>query len=91
MTPRRVTAWGLIAGVSIADQKEMTPGFLCDLYVLRRAYDDEQHGITREKDDHDLTDEDAELFDHIDEIKEAEKTGGWTYAEGNQDHADGGR
>lgn len=27
----------------------MTPGTLCDLYVLRQRYDDEQHGIKRER------------------------------------------
>ncbi len=71
--------------------QQLTPGFLCDLFVLRRAYDDEQHGITRETDDHDLTDEDAKLFDHYDEIAAAEKEGGWVYAEGNQDNDRGGR
>ena len=81
-----MTAWGLIAGVGLREQEELTPGFLCDLYVLRRGYDDEQHGITRETDDHDLTDEDAELFDHIDEIREAERRGGWTYAERDQNN-----
>lgn len=73
----------MIAGVSITEQRELTPGFLCDLFVLRRAYDDEQHGIRREDDDHDLTAEDAALFDHYDEIAAAEKDGGWEYAEGN--------
>lgn len=56
---------------------------MCDLFVLRRGYDDEQHGITRETDDHDISDADAELFDHYDEIAAAEKEGGWSYAEGN--------
>lgn len=77
MTPRTVTAWGLIAGVSLTEQGEMTPGYLCDLYVLRRAYDDEQHGVVRERDDHDISDEDAAMFDHYDEIAAAEKRGGW--------------
>ena len=53
------------------------------MFVLRRGYDDEQHGITRETDDHDISDADAELFDHYDEIAAAEKEGGWSYAEGN--------
>lgn len=61
----------------------MTPGFVCDLFVLRRAYDDEQHGITRESDDHDISDADAALFDKYDEIAAAEKEGGYAYAEGN--------
>ena len=61
---------------------------MCDLFVLRRGYDDEQHGITREIDDHDLTDEDAVLFDHYDEIVAAEKEGGWEYGKGNQNLSD---
>ncbi len=73
----------MIAGASLTEQKELEPGYLCDLFVLRRAYDDEQHGIRRENDDHDLTDEDAAMFDHYDEIAAAEKDGGWDYAEGN--------
>ncbi len=72
-----MTAWGLIAGVSWTEQQELTPGFLCDLFVLRRGYDDEQHGIVREQDDHDIDSEDAKLFDKYDEIAEAEKKGGW--------------
>lgn len=87
MTARTVTAWGLIAGVSWSEQQELTPGFLCDLFVLRRDYDDEQHGITRVEDDHDLTEEDEELFDHYDEIVAAEKEGGWVYAERDQNNA----
>jgi hypothetical protein len=27
---------------------EMTPGMIVDLYIWRRAYDDQQHGIKRE-------------------------------------------
>lgn len=77
MTPRTVTAWGLIAGVTLTEQQNVTPGFLCDLYVLRRKYDDEQHGISRDTDDHDIDAEDADLFDHYDEIAAAEKEGGW--------------
>ena len=46
---------------------------MCDLFVLRRAYDDEQHGITRETDDHDLSAEDEAMFDHYEEIAAAEK------------------
>ena len=64
---------------------------MCDLFVLRRGYDDEQHGIIRETDDHDLTDEDAALFDHYDEIAAKEKEGGWTYAERNKNDAGGRR
>lgn len=54
----------MIAGVSLTEQKELKPGFLLDLYVLRRAYDDEQHGIKRgDKDDHDIGEEDEAEFD----------------------------
>ena len=72
-----MTAWGLIAGVSYEAQKELTPGFLCDLFVLRRSYDDEQHGIIREQDDHDIDSEDEKLFDRYDEIAAADQKGGW--------------
>ena len=78
----------MIAGVTLTEQRTLAPGFLCDLFVLRRGYDDEQHGITREVDDHDLTDEDAALFDHYDEIAAAEKEGGWEYGKGNQNISD---
>ena len=72
-----------MAGVSLTEQIDLTPGYLCDLFVLRRNYDDEQHGITRVEDDHDIDSEDAALFDHYDEIAAAEKKGGWKDAEGN--------
>lgn len=75
--------------MTLTEQAELEPGFLCDLFVLRRNYDDEQHGIRREKDDHDLTAEDEALFDHYDEIAAAEKEGGWRYAEGDQNNAGG--
>lgn len=61
----------------------MTPGELCDLFVLRRGYDDEQHGIVRETDDHDISDEDAAMFDHYDEILAEEQKGGRKDAEGD--------
>ena len=63
MTYRAVSAWGLIAGVTLQEQEALRPGFLLDLFVLRRAYDDEQHGITRKKDDHDISAEDRAMFD----------------------------
>ena len=54
----------MIAGVSLTEQKELKPGFLLDLYVLKRAYDDEQHGIKRGgDDDHDIGDEEEAAFD----------------------------
>ena len=62
MTYRAVTAWGLIAGVSYTEQRDMPPGKLLDLYVLRRAYDDEQHGLKRGEDSHDISQEDEDAF-----------------------------
>lgn len=63
--------------------EELSPGFVCDLFVIRRAYDDEQHGIVRERDDHDISEADEKLFDRYDEIAAAEKEGGLPCAEGN--------
>ena len=40
----------------------MPPGKLLDLYVLRRAYDDEQHGLKRGEDSHDISQEDEDAF-----------------------------
>lgn len=57
-----MTAWGLIAGLQLAEMRSLRPGFVCDLFVLHRNYDDEQHGIRRRSDDHDLSDEDAEML-----------------------------
>ena len=61
----------------------MTPGFLCDLFVLRRGYDDEQHHIVRETDDHDIDASDEEAFAHYDEIVAADQKGGWSSAQGD--------
>ena len=49
MTPRTVTSYGLIAGVGYTEMRTLAPGLLCDLYVLRMRYDDQQHGIKRKK------------------------------------------
>ena len=73
----------MIAGVTLTEQRTLAPGFLCDLFVLRRGYDDEQHGIVRETDDHDLSAEDEAMFDRYDEIKAAEERGDWYHAEGD--------
>lgn len=75
----------MIAGVSLTEQRELEPGFLCDLYVLRRDYDDEQHGVVRASDDHDIDAEDYALFDHYDEIAAAEKNGGLSVNGGSGD------
>ena len=53
LTWRRVTAWGLIAGLSVTDQREMIPGMVLDIYLCRQDYDDEQHGIRRKGREHD--------------------------------------
>ena len=58
----------MIAGVSLTEQKELKPGFLLDLYVLRREYDDEQHGIKRgDSDDHDIGDDEEAAFNEDEE------------------------
>lgn len=49
MTFRRVTAWGLIAGLPYDRLPLMAPGLICDLYIYRQRYDDTEHGITRKK------------------------------------------
>ena len=46
---RQVTAWGLIAGLTYTETRRMTPGAVIDLFVYRRRYDDEQHGIKRKR------------------------------------------
>lgn len=64
MTFAAVTAWGLIAGVSLEEQRTIRPGLLLDLFVNHRAYDDEQHGIKRgDDDDHDIDAEDLDDFE----------------------------
>lgn len=59
-----MAAYAVIAGIGIGDMRPLLPGFVCDMYVQKRAYDDEQHGIQRERDDHDA---DAEDFEEIEE------------------------
>ena len=49
MTLRTVYASGLIAGLTYAEMTRMQPGFVIDMYMARRRYDDEQHGIRRRK------------------------------------------
>lgn len=66
----------MIGGVSLTEQRALTPGFVLDMYTLRRAYDDEQHGIERKKDDHDISDEDRALFEED------------AHGEGDQDQPD---
>jgi len=49
MTARTLYSYGLIAGMSMRDMKREKPGFILDMYKKRMAYDDEQHGIRRDK------------------------------------------
>ena len=41
-------AYGLIAGLSMAETLSAAPGLVIDLFCTRRDYDDQQHGIKRE-------------------------------------------
>lgn len=70
----------MIAGLSYAETRVTRPGAMLDLFVLRRSYDDEQHGIKRvKKDDHDISAEDEAQFE------EGSGDGGT----GDQDHTGG--
>ena len=40
--------WGLVAGLTYSEMCEMSPGMIVDMYIWRRAYDAQQHGIRRE-------------------------------------------
>ena len=51
---RRTAAWGLIAGISLAEQEHLAPGVVIDAFVMRQEYDDTQHGIKRKKREDDL-------------------------------------
>lgn len=41
--------YGLTAGLRYDEMGPMPPGLICDMYVMRQRYDDEQHGIRRKK------------------------------------------
>ena len=49
MTSRRMIHYGLTAGLTYSEMRLMPPGLICDLYVMRQVYDDDQHGIRRKK------------------------------------------
>lgn len=53
MTYRTVASFGLIAGIALAEMRRHTPGFVIDMYLMRRKYDDEQHGIKRKREEPD--------------------------------------
>lgn len=42
-----IVSWGLIAGLSLPEIHRMRPGAVMDLFLYRRIYDDQQHGILR--------------------------------------------
>lgn len=44
---------------------ELRPGMVIDLFFVRRAYDDEQHQLRRQTDNHDITAEDIAAADEI--------------------------
>lgn len=39
----------MIAGASYTETRSMSPGLLCDLYIYRQHYDDQQHGLKRKQ------------------------------------------
>lgn len=47
MTARKYIGYGLIAGLSLEETLAAAPGFVADMYIMRRKYDDEQNGIKR--------------------------------------------
>ena len=49
MTYRQVVSYGMIAGLSLDEIMRTPPGMIIDLYLYRREYDDEQHGLVRKK------------------------------------------
>ena len=42
-----VVSWGRVAGLRLEEIHRMKPGAVMDLFIYRRNYDDQQHGITR--------------------------------------------
>jgi hypothetical protein len=42
-----VLSLGLIAGLRVEEIHQMRPGQVVDLFIYRRNYDDQQHGIRR--------------------------------------------
>lgn len=42
-----VVSYGLTAGLRLDEINRMRPGAVLDLFVYRRNYDDQQHGIKR--------------------------------------------
>lgn len=44
-----VLHFGLVAGLAYHEMGPLAPGLICDLFVMRQHYDDQQHGIKRQK------------------------------------------
>ena len=44
-----VLHFGLVAGLAYHEMGPLAPGLICDLFVMRQRYDDQQHGIKRQK------------------------------------------
>ena len=44
-----MVSWGLTAGLRLEEINRMKPGTVMDLFIYRRNYDDQQHGIVRER------------------------------------------
>ena len=42
-------SYALIAGLSYTEAQDMKPGMIMDLFLAKRNYDDQQHGIKRER------------------------------------------
>lgn len=49
MTPLRIVHYGLVAGLTLDVIMKSNPGAIITLYLYRRDYDDQQHGVTRGK------------------------------------------
>ena len=47
MTPRKILGYGLVAGLRYDEMMDMRPGEILDLFIYRRNYDDQMHGIER--------------------------------------------
>ena len=46
---RRLVSLGLASGLTLADMPPLSPGMVCDLFLYRQMYDDQQHGIKRKQ------------------------------------------
>lgn len=55
MKGRQVVSYGLIAGLSYSETLRSAPGMVLDLFLYRRAYDDQMHGIVRKRKEAELS------------------------------------